>query len=191
MKKVMPQISKSLASAILGFSLLAALSVNAAENTRKMALATELTELMQVRHIASGYLAHCSKQEGAYLDPKRLFTSDPSLFGGVSPQSAYWPEVVELYGKYQAKACLAVSADKFARFFAEQYEAKLSETDLEAAVAFFSSAAGQRYNSASAETNLAFQAYLTKEMTRVVSDAFKEVQQDLRAISLKYKNDPK
>jgi hypothetical protein len=109
----------------------------------------------------------------------------------VSPQSAYWPEVVELYSRYQTKACVAVSADAFARFFAEQYETKLSEAELESAVAFFSSAAGKRYNAASVEINLAFQAHLAKEMTKVVGDAYREIQQDLRSISLKYKRDPK
>jgi len=188
---IMFEITKQVASALLAFAIFAPLSVHAEDAARKVTLATELTELMQVRRVAAEYLAHCRKQEGSYLDPKRIFAADPGLFGGISPQSAYWPEVVELYGKYQAKACSAVSAERYAIFFAEQYATKLSEADLDAAVAFFSSAAGRHYNLASAETNLAFQAYLTKEMTSVVSDAFKAVQEDMRAILLKYKTDPK
>ena len=187
----MSEFTKRIASVCFAFSIFSSLSAHAEDQTRKVALATELTELMQVRRIATEYLANCTRQEGSYLDPKRIFTADPGLFGGVSPQSAYWPEVVELYGKYQAKACAAVSAERYATFFTEQYVAKLSEADLEATVAFFSSAAGRRYNSASAETNLAFQAYLNKEMAIVVGDAFKAVQEDMRVILRKYKMDPK
>jgi len=182
---------KPVGTAFLALSILLPLGAHSAESDRKLTLATELTALMHIRRIADDYLAHCSKPEGSYLDPKRIFSAEPGFFGGISPQSAYWPEVVALYARYQAQACHAVSAEKFAAFFAEQYATKLSEEELEASLAFFSSAAGRRYNAVSAEANVALQAHLTQEMARVVGDAFKDVQRDLRGILLKYKNDPK
>ncbi|WP_390343091.1 DUF2059 domain-containing protein [Variovorax boronicumulans] len=182
---------KPLGPAFLAPAILLPSGAHSAPGDRKLALATELTTLMQIRRIAEDYLSHCSKPEGSYLDPQRIFSAEPGFFGGVSPQSAYWPEVVALYARYQAQACHSVSADKYAAFFAEQYAAKLSEEELEASLAFFASTAGRRYNAVSAETNVALQAYLTKEMARVVGDAFKDVQRDLRGILLKYKNDPR
>ncbi|MET3496299.1 DUF2059 domain-containing protein [Variovorax boronicumulans] len=187
----MQSLSKLLVPLCLALTIFSPVASEAAGSDRKAALATQLTELMQVERSASEYLAECSKPQGSPFDPKRIFSVEPGYFGGISPQSAYWPEVVELYARYQSRACHSVSAAKFAAFFAAQYENKLSEEELDAAVSFFSSSAGRRYNAASVEANLALQTYLTKQMAEIVSVAFKDVQSDLRLILAKYKKDPR
>jgi len=164
--------------------------MDASAGASKTELAVELADLIQVRRVAAEYISRCGA-EGAYLDPKRIFAAEPGYFGGISPQSAYWPEVVELYRRYQSTVCSAVTADEYVRVFAGQYAEKLSEGELEATVSFFSSAAGRRYVSVSSEANLAMLTYMTKEMTSGMERAFKEAQQEVRAIVLRYRKDPK
>lgn len=186
----MAQLSKRLISACLTFSALASLGIDAAADTRKTALAVELADLIQVRRVASEYITRCGV-EGTYLDPKRIFDVEPGYFSGISPQSAYWPEVVALYRRYQSTVCSAVTADEYARVFAEQYAQNLSEGELEATVSFFSSATGRRYVSVSSEANFAMLTYMNREMKSAMERAFKEAQQEVQAIVLRYRKDPK
>ncbi len=165
------------------------LDVHAVQSSPKQKLARQLADLMQVKRTASGYLSKCSTLDGSYLDPKRIYALDPNYFGGVSPQSAYWPEIVSTYAKYQAKACQSVTADDYVDFYVREYEKAMTEDELKATVKYFSSPSGRRYNSASIAAGTALQSFMVDKMTVAVGVAFKEAQTEIGAISAKYRKD--
>jgi hypothetical protein len=164
---------------------------DARDDVRKRALAAQLTELMQARRIATDFLEQCSKLDGSRLDPRRSFTADKNAFGGITPWSQYWADIVALYARYQARTCASVSAEKYAAFVADQYASKLSTKDLQAAVKFYTSPAGRRFNDASVDTNASFQIFLFAQTNAAIPDATTDLRRDVAAVVERYKADPK
>lgn len=184
-------MKKTTVSFVLCFALAAFVTpyVHAVQSSPKQQLAMQLTQLMQIKRIATVFLSKCTLLDGSYLDPKRIYASDQSYFGGVSPQSKYWPEIVATYAKYQAKACHSVTADDYVNFYAREYEKAMTENELRATVKFFSSPSGHRYNTASIAAGSALQAFMVGKMTVAVEAALKGAQAEVGSIAVRYSKD--
>jgi hypothetical protein len=159
--------------------------------TAQLALGSELAELLQTKSQFDAYLEQCKSPEGSTFDPKFAFSNDPSTFGGVSPQSAYWPEIEALYRKYQEESCKYITPEKFNSYIAEQYATRLSEGDLKATISFYKSPIGRRFSQARSEMNRDFQAFATNAMLQIYRGAYRKVQAEVRTVMNKYKNDPR
>src|SRR5688572_15759337 len=70
--------------------------------TRQVELARQLVELLEFKQMFANYLKSCVAPDSKHFDPKAVFASDPGHFGGISPQSSYWPDVVDIYRRFQA-----------------------------------------------------------------------------------------
>jgi hypothetical protein len=157
----------------------------------KADLARELTTLLRFEGMFETYLKACVEPEGTPFDPKPEFNASPGSFGGLSPQSAYWPEVVQIYRRFQAKACAYATPERFSAFFSERFAETLSEADLRAAIAFHSSPTGRRIGDATLAVNQDFQAFANKLMLEAYEVARSDYQRDIRALIKKYKAEPK
>jgi hypothetical protein len=178
---------------LIYFIVLFALSASAyAESPQeKLQDARHLVEIMDYKATFDAYLSQCNKSEGTYFDPITVFKSDPGAFKGISPQSAYWPEVEAAYRRYQNRVCEYFSADAFAEFFAQELASRISMDDLRTAIAFQSSAAGQRLQRASVAVNAAFQTQAQMSLRAVTAEAYKAIQSELVTIIEKYNELPK
>ncbi|TFW28025.1 DUF2059 domain-containing protein [Massilia horti] len=173
--------------------LFSVLSVSAYAETyqEKLEAARQVVWLTDYKAMFNAYLVQCEKSEGTYFDPIVLFKNDPGAFRGVSPQSAYWPEVEAAYRRYQVRVCGYLTTDEFTEFVARQFADRTSLDDLRASIAFQSSPAGRRIQQASVAVNEAFQAHAQASLQTAVPDAYKEVQFELAAIAEKYRRAPK
>jgi hypothetical protein len=134
-------------------ALLFSMAANAQSSPAKLALAKELTALLQFDSMFDAYLTQCSQPKDSSFDPKAEFRSSPGSFGGVSPQSAYWPEVEAIYGRFRTTACAYATPEKFADYFSEQFAERISEDDLRTSLTFYSSPAGRRLQGATIAAN--------------------------------------
>jgi hypothetical protein len=175
---------------LLSFCLLSSAAL-AQPSPVKTDLARELTRLLRFEGMFETYLKACVEPEGTPFDPKPEFIANPGSFGGLSPQSAYWPEVVQIYRRFQAKACGYATPEKFSAFFSERFATTLSEADLRAAIAFHSSPVGKRIGDATLAVNQDFQAFANKLMLEAYEVARSDYQRDIRVLIEKYKNEPK
>lgn len=157
----------------------------------RLQLSERLVELMQVRTMFDAYLQQCSKPEGSPFDPKIEFRADPGSFGGISPQSSYWPEVEAIYGRFRSTACAYVTADKFAAYYAQQLAQRSSEEDLRAALAYLSSPAGRRMQDAQVQVNESFQRFAQELLLQAYGVAREQFQADLRVLLRKYQKEPR
>ncbi len=155
------------------------------------ALATELVGLLHMEENFQAYLTQCAKPEGSPFDPMVSFKSDPGSFGGISPQSAYWPEVQSAYARFQQRACAYATPTKFSAYFIDRIADAVEERDLRAAVEFQRSDAAQRVQRAIVSANTGFQAFATKLMYQAYEEANEEFSQDLRKLMRKYRASPK
>src|SRR4030095_12910157 len=109
-------------------------------------------------------------------DPNVEFNTNPGTFGGLSPQSAYWPEVEAIYERFRATACAYATAEKFERYIGEQFAGQISEADLRAAIAFYESPEGKRLHKASVRVNDSFQAFAQS----LIAQAYDVAREDYR-----------
>ena len=180
-------MQKTLASLLL----LALLSSTAANpNSDSAILAKQLAELNGTKEVFVAYLKECKAPHIAY-DPQHVFNNNPAHFGGISPQSAYWPEVVAVFSEYQQRMCNYLTPEDFALYFAEHYRKNLSVEELKAAVTFFSSTAGKKFSLANQNTNSDFQKFASKRMQDIYKSTFPEINEKVLEIIQKYKKMPK
>lgn len=171
--------------------LLVSGSAIAQSTPRKLELATELMKVLRIEESFGAYLQECSKAEGSPYDPKIEFRANPGIFGGISPQSVYWPEVEAIYKRFQAASCAYSTPEKFSRFYVQHFAEHVSEEDLRASIAFQSSATGQRLQDAVLSANAGFQKFATQLMSEVYELGRAQFQTDVRALQHMYKTDPR
>jgi hypothetical protein len=171
--------------------LLVTTAACAQPSARQLELASKLVDILQMRTAFNAYLKQCTNPEGSSLDPHMAYSASPNSFGGITPKSAYWPEVEQLYRRYQQQACGYITVEEFEKFYTAQYAAETSEEDLKAAISFYSSAAGKRYVASTIKANEEFQRYAGKQMVLAASKAYGPVNEGLQSLILKYQKNPK
>jgi hypothetical protein len=176
---------------LIAIALILPAAALAAPSERALVLATDLVRLLRFETTFNAYVEQCAKPEGSPFDPALAFRSDPASFGGISPQSAYWPDVKNAYARLQAKACAYATPEKFAKYFVDQFAERLSEDDLRTAVEFQQTASARRVQEAVVAANASFQSFATQLMYAAYESATKEFQQELRTLTRKYRQDPR
>jgi hypothetical protein len=172
-------------------ALLTALHVNAQPSPEKIALAEQLTQLLKVNDSFAAYLKECANPDGSMFDPKVAFRADPGSFGGVSPQSAYWPEIKSIYARFQTTTCAYATPEKFTQFYIEQFAERMTVEDMRASIEFNSSQAGKRLQAAVLATTNEFQPFASKLMFKAYEVARDQFHQEVRVVLRKYKAEPK
>lgn len=92
--------------------------------TAALKLAREVVKRLNVKALYDETLAECVK-EGDKSDATELFESDPAPFGGLSPKSAYWPEVEGVFRRQTLRVCQAFTTDDYAEALARQLAGRL------------------------------------------------------------------
>ena len=78
-------------------------------------------------------------------DIAAAYRASPAEFHGISPQSAYWPEVEQAWRDYYADRCAPQNDESPSAIIARRYAANLSTAELREVVAFQESPAGRAF----------------------------------------------
>jgi hypothetical protein len=183
----MRSVAKALGVAVLFSAVLA----SAQTPDERKALAVELVALFDYRAMFGDAIKACGSESSYKADALALFQADPRSFGGVSPQSEYWPEAEAIFARYRAKMCDYLSPHEFAMFMSDQYANQLSVDELKAAIAFMSSPAGRRYNQASVYASNQLQTFAQRKMQELQRKAYEDVSRDIEALGKRYRDKPK
>ena len=131
-------------------------SLSASSPSDKPKLAAELSTVLGTEEMFAAYLHACTASNVGY-DPKDEFRANPAYFGGISPQSSYWPEIEMVYQNYQRQVCGYLTAADFRKFYADHFVSALSAEEMRSAIRFYSSVAGKKLRTANLSANEAFQ----------------------------------
>jgi len=153
-------------------------------------LAHELARLLGTEEMFSAYLSQCSAPNSGH-DPRHLFRENPAHFGGISPQSAYWPEIEALFQKYQRRMCAYISAPEFSRFFSDYYGRSMTTEELKLAVDFYSTSGGRKVSLANQAANREFQAFAQFKMRELYNTTYSEVSTEVVEVIRRYRKDPR
>ncbi len=178
-----------LITAVAALMLTTTLHVKAENDQQR--LASELVKLIDYPAMFGEAIKQCSSPSSYKADAIAMFQADPRVFRGVSPQSKYWPDAEAVFAKYRNTMCQYLSPQEFAGFMAKQYVSRMTADELKAAMAFFSSPAGRKYQQASLAGSNELQAYAQKRMQELQRKAYETVTVDLDALGERYRREPK
>ena len=158
----------------------------------KLPLARRIVALLAFDSQFEAQIAACSASApGTGLDPLFEFQRNPAYFGGVSPQSAYWPEIELAYQQYRRRVCSYMSVSEFVEYCANEYASRTTLEELQAAIQFYDSPAGRAFLKANAQVGVAIQRDLVRRMREVTSREDPAVRTELERIVDAYKRAPR
>jgi hypothetical protein len=163
-------------------------SVSSTDSKRQ--LAAQFFDTARLGAMYEELLARCT-EEGPQSFATQAYTVDPRSFGSLTPKSSYWPDVETAHRRYRATACNYSSGAEFKASYIEQLLPDLSETDLRAAIAFYSSPSGQLVTASSEKFSRAFYPVATRQMLAATQAATAALQKDMKKIYDAYKLDPR
>jgi len=105
-------------------------------------LALRFVDLMRYKEQYLQYQAQCIAMQRT-VSPEALVAKNPAYFGGIAPGHPQWSAVIQAYGRYFKAACSRPTEQEFLGALARSYEANLTATQLQSAIAYYSSPTGQ------------------------------------------------
>jgi hypothetical protein len=176
---------RSLAALLI---FLIAFSAQAADDTAHKETAIRLTQMMMQFMGEDGVSLSCSPDRASFsAEMKRGYPARSSAYGGISPQSVYWPEIEELAYQYRVGTC---PVKAITQGFAAVLARELTTADLNAAEAFYSSPVGRRLLAVIAKSGKESSA-LSRTTSPEKEAADLAYRTGLRALIAKYKSEPK
>ena len=163
--------------------------LSASSPSDKSKLAAELSTVLGTEEMFAAYLHACTASNVGY-DPKDEFRANPAYFGGISPQSSYWPEVETVYRNYQRQVCGYITAADFRKFYADHFASALSAEELRAAIQFYSTVGGKKLRATNLLANEAFQQYAQSKLGALYKKSAFEGRADIAKIVQRYKKNP-
>ncbi len=177
------------------FCIASLLSIAACGSARpsndRSQLGASLMALWELDKLFDAYQKECSSPTTRIYDPTTVFATDPASFGGLTPQSAYWPEVQSAYKKYEERMCQYASREDFASIYSDELTRDLSTAELHDAINFYASPLGKKLISGNARANDVFQREASQRMAKLYRSAYAATASDLAEIVRKYKANPR
>jgi hypothetical protein len=153
-----------------------------------MVLARQLVSLGEDGAADAESGAACAPSEAIGADLKAAYRARPGDFLGISPQSAYWPEVKRAWHADHGDRCAGVSDDTPAAMLARSYAEQLSSAELRAVIAFQNSPSGRAFIAATQRARTELDQELATRNGQDRPETFEAAMLRLKA---KYESDPK
>lgn len=135
--------------------------------------------------------ATCALSEAIGAELKGAYRARPGDFFGISPQSAYWPEVERAWHADHGDRCAAAREDTPAAILARSYAEQLSTAELRAVLTFQDSPSGRAFIAATQKARFALENALAARAERNANDDPDAYQQTMLKLKAKYESDPK
>jgi len=157
----------------------------------KLAAARRLVDLLQIDEVYEEGVKACRDRGDGAAAARRVYEANRASYGGLSPSSAYWSEVVGLYGRYLAESCGALRAQATKEIYVRVFAQRLSQDQLEQAAATMSTPEGQALQAASREagTLLSIAQYAGQE--RAVALAAQRYRDSIQDLVKRHEADPR
>lgn len=141
-------------------------------------------------HSESG--ANCVPQpETLRKDILAAYRANPAEFHGISPQSAYWPDVERAWNAYYVDRCAAQTDDAPAVIVARRYAANLSTDELREVLAFQESPSGRAFIAATRLARQDLESPPEAPTRRDTDDASTTFRQAMLRLKAMYERAPK
>jgi hypothetical protein len=145
----------------------------AAETDSKLADARTLLDLMRFDVQMDDALKQCQSMTKT-ITPESLYQSNPSQFGGITPESRFWPSVVSAFQEFYYTTCSYIDREAFTASAAQSYATALTKQELADSIKFYSSPVGKKLADAQVGATASFQ----KEAATRLAASYKKANED-------------
>lgn len=157
-----------------------------------LVLARKLVDLGPDSGSPSESAASCVPEaEAMRADIVAAYRANPADFHGISPRSAYWPDVEQIWRDYYIDRCAAQSDDSPAAIIARSYAANLSTVQLREVVAFQESPSGRAFIAATAKARQDLESAPAARTGQDADAASATFRQAMLRLKAKYERAPK
>lgn len=112
----------------------------------KRSVALELAMRVGVEEQWAEFSNDCRKiVPGGIFDPAAALKLNPQSFGGITPESKFWPRIQKIYRDYQLAVCDGVTQSAIRDSLADSFEQEMTMAELEKALQFYASPEGSRF----------------------------------------------
>jgi hypothetical protein len=171
---------------LVSFSL--SVGASAQTPTEKLTLAKQLVGMLDYSARFESFRQQCKAFKGSQFDPNTFVRDNPSAFQPITPHSKSWPKIETLYKAHQEKLCAAVRPESVNEMMVGNLAQELTIDDLKAAITFYSSDPGKRFNLANAKLAETLRRQIEKKFSDSAATA--ELLQALQAIFGEYALNP-
>lgn len=134
--------------------------------------------------------AACTPSAEIGADLAAAYRARPGDFHGISPQSAYWPELKRAWHAAHGDRC-AGNETAPAAILARSYAGQLSTAELRQVIAFQDSPAGRAFIAATEKARADLENELPAGDVDHPDDGFDSFEQAMLGLKAKYERDPK
>ena len=177
--------------ALFALILLSLSCAGHAADDPKLAAARRLIDLLQIDDVYEDGAKACRDRVDVAVAARRVHEANRASYGGLSPRSVYWPEVVGLYGRYLAETCAATKAQSVKEIYVRVFARRLSQGQLEQAAATMSTPDGQALQAASREAGILLSIAQYADQERLVSAAAQRYRESIQELVKRHEADPR
>lgn len=161
----------------------------AADDPRQAA-ARRLVDLLQIDSIYQDVSNACTDLADTASAARKSYDANPKAFGGLSPRSAYWPDVEALYRRYRAEACTGTTLQAAKEIYVQVFAQRLSLDELERAAADLATPEGQALQAASREASRRLSVLQVVQQERATAAATQRFRDKMRELAVRFEADP-
>jgi len=125
------------------------------------------------------------------VTPEVMLKSNPNAFYGITPESRYWSEVIEIFESYYSEACDYMTTAEFINIFVDEYAKTLTVSELKKASAFYQTTLGIKLRDTHILANSTFQSVATKKSAENNEKVYKHFMKKLENLGRRYKKNQK
>jgi len=162
--------------------VLSTFSLIALADDSRLNAARQLVQLLRYDAQIADALEQCKQSTRTTLTPENIVQAEPLFFGGITPNSKYWPEVAEAFRRYYDEACSYMDANHFLDVTTRAYAAALTDEQLAQSVAFYSSPTGESLAKANVRASSQFQKEAGARMAETTKVSYARFIQRVREI---------
>lgn len=135
----------------------------------------------------SNRLCHFEIQSSA---PEKMVKKKPDYFGGLTPDSPYWPKLVAAWKRYEDEVCRRSISEPVVRdTYRAVWQSQLAERELAKVIALFRTPVGASWLAANKDAELKVAARSVELRVPVVQNAMQRLQADMGEVFVEFQGD--
>jgi hypothetical protein len=146
---------------------------HAAESDARMSDARTLLGLVHFDAQLDETLKQCQTM-AQRITPESMYQANPNQFGGITPESRFWPSVVNAFQEFYYTTCSYMDREAFTTAAAESYAKALTKQEMAEAMTFYASPVGKKLADAQIAANAAFQQEAATRLSAAYKVAYDE-----------------
>lgn len=145
----------------------------------------ELEQLLDTTGTLASFRERCLRQVKD-IDPEVLVRDHPAMFGGITPESSYWPRIAAAFATYMDASCGQPSEKEAVEHHLGSIDRSLSDEQLNEVMKFYRSDAGRAHAKALVVAREKLQEFIMTSWNAAMKRAMATYSETIEQIQQEY-----